>query len=105
MKFAALLVLMYICVDNLIKGGANLTIEIQRVALRKLSEILEADGLQMPRELNFQFDNCGENKVRKKSKRILLYNYLVITNPYPNQNKRNVLLLRIPCRISLRRHG
>ena len=56
-------VLMYICVDNLIAGGANLTIEIQRIALAKLSETLKADGLEMPRELNFQFDNCGENKV------------------------------------------
>lgn len=55
--------IMYVSVDDTIPGGANIGIEVTRLALQKLSERLEAEGLEMPMELNFQFDNGGENKV------------------------------------------
>ncbi|KAJ1384711.1 hypothetical protein B484DRAFT_410710 [Ochromonadaceae sp. CCMP2298] len=48
--------------DNLVAGGANIMIEIQRQALIDLSKKLCIMGLNMPQELHFQFDNCGENK-------------------------------------------
>ena len=54
--------MMYCCVDQLQMGGANLSIEIQRIALEKLSHELELHNLIMPPVLQLQFDNCGENK-------------------------------------------
>jgi hypothetical protein len=54
---------MYVSVDDTIPGGANLGIEVTRLALEKLSEKLEALGFVMPKELHFQYDNGGENKV------------------------------------------
>jgi hypothetical protein len=56
---------MFTRVDQIVKGGANLTIEVQRVVLEKLSEELQKAGYLMPPIMNFQFDNCGENKVSK----------------------------------------
>lgn len=56
--------MMYISVDNMISGGANLAIEIQRKAIEKLSEELEKRTMLMPPIMYWQFDNCGENKVR-----------------------------------------
>lgn len=52
-----------ISVDQLVKGGANLAIEIQRVAMNHLAQQLANQGQSMPSILNYQFDNCGENKV------------------------------------------
>jgi len=49
--------------DNMIGSGSNIMIEIQRQALIDLSKLLRAQGLNMPKEMFFQFDNCGENKV------------------------------------------
>jgi hypothetical protein len=50
--------------DNMVAGGSNIMIEIQRQALIDLSKLLKAQGLNMPKEMLFQFDNCGENKVQ-----------------------------------------
>jgi hypothetical protein len=61
--------------DNMVSGGSNIMIEIQRQALIDLSKLLRAQGLNMPKEMLFQFDNCGENKV-KHSSIFLLHIYL-----------------------------
>ena len=58
-------VILYISVDQTIPGGANIAVEIQRVALDYLAKVLEAKKLLMPRIQYWQFDNCGENKVLK----------------------------------------
>ena len=55
--------MMYISVDNMISGGTNLAIEIQRKAIEKLSEELEKQTMLMPPIMYWQFDNCDENKV------------------------------------------
>ena len=55
--------MLYVSTDNTMLGGANLAIEIQRLALGYLAEELGRQCLRMPRKLHFQFDNCGENKV------------------------------------------
>lgn len=69
--------------DDLISGGANMMIEVVRqskfylyliylffyyklltfTALADLAKMCEQYGYFMPKELFFQFDNCGENKV------------------------------------------
>jgi hypothetical protein len=49
--------------DNMISGGSNIMIEIQRQALIDLAAELKKRGKCMPKEFIFQFDNCGENKV------------------------------------------
>jgi hypothetical protein len=49
--------------DNMISGGANIMIEVQRQAMLDLSKLLSEKGCKMPSEFIFQFDNCGENKV------------------------------------------
>ena len=54
---------MNVSVDQLMPGGANLAIEIQRVAMEQLSQDLAAIGLEFPSIIHWQFDNCGENKV------------------------------------------
>ena len=59
----AVIDIMYVSVDDTIAAGANLAIEITRLALNTLSEELFKNGLEMPREIYFQYDNCGENKV------------------------------------------
>jgi hypothetical protein len=56
--------MMYISVDNMICGGSNLAIEIQRKSIEKLSQELEKNTMLMPPIMYWQFDNCGENKVR-----------------------------------------
>lgn len=53
---------MNVSVDQLIAGGANLAIEIQRVAIETLATELAKLGQELPKIINFQFDNCGENK-------------------------------------------
>ena len=62
--------MMYISVDNMISGGANLAIEIQRKSIETLSIELQKRTMLMPPIMHWQFDNCGENKVR-----IFLYNF------------------------------
>ena len=51
--------------DNMVSGGANIMIEVQRQALIDLAAELKKYGKRMPKEFIFQFDNCGENKVCK----------------------------------------
>jgi len=53
--------------DNMVSGGSNIMIEIQRQALIDLSVLLRAEGMNMPKEMIFQFDNCGENKVHNNN--------------------------------------
>lgn len=48
--------------DDFVSGGANTMIEVQRQALIDLSKLLAEKNYHMPKELIFQFDNCGENK-------------------------------------------
>lgn len=55
--------ILYISVDQTMPGGANIAVEIQRVALDYLSKVLESKKQLMPRTQYWQFDNCGENKV------------------------------------------
>ena len=50
--------------DNMVSGGSNIMIEIQRQALIDLSRLLKDEGMNMPKEMILQFDNCGENKVQ-----------------------------------------
>ena len=68
--------MIYVSVDQTIAGGANIAVEIQRVALDYLSKELEKRHQCMPRKLHFQFDNCGENKVKYS---LYLYLYLHLT--------------------------
>jgi len=49
--------------DNMVSGGANIMIEVQRQALIDLAIMLKKQNQKMPKEFIFQFDNCGENKV------------------------------------------
>jgi hypothetical protein len=49
--------------DNTIPGGANVLIEVTRMAIEILAEALAALGFTLPPNLHVQYDNCGENKV------------------------------------------
>jgi hypothetical protein len=60
-----------ISTDNLIPGGANVLIEVTRMAIEILAEKLAAVGYVLPKVLGVQYDNCGENKVR----RLIAYYY------------------------------
>ena len=55
--------ILYISVDQTMAGGANLAVEIQRIAIDHLTKMLAGRNLLMPRIQYWQFDNCGENKV------------------------------------------
>ena len=48
--------------DELVSGGANITIEMTRQAIIDVSILLRKRGLLVPRILDLQFDNCGDNK-------------------------------------------
>ena len=48
--------------DELVSGGANITIEMTRQAIIDVSILLRQRGLLVPRILDLQFDNCGDNK-------------------------------------------
>jgi len=50
--------------DQFIAGGANTLIEVQRQAMADLAMLLKELGHPFPRVVNYQFDNCGENKNR-----------------------------------------
>lgn len=47
---------------DFVGGGANIAIEITRLTLLKLAELLAELGQQFPKYLALQGDNCGENK-------------------------------------------
>jgi hypothetical protein len=48
--------------DDMIIGGANCMIEIQRQIIIDLANELHKHGMSLPPSVVFQFDNCGENK-------------------------------------------
>ena len=48
--------------DQLVNGGANITIEMTRQALIDVSILLRQRSLLIPRTLWLHFDNCGDNK-------------------------------------------
>lgn len=68
----------FVSVNQLINGGANLIIEIQRLSIQKLAAELEKVGKKMPRMMTFQFDNCGENK----NKEMYAYASLLVERGY-----------------------
>ena len=49
--------------DQLVRKGANVMIEIMRQATADLSTELAKRGKRLPKKMNWQFDNCAENKV------------------------------------------
>ena len=49
--------------DNLVSGGANIMVEVQRQALIDLEILLKEKNCILQDKMIFQFDNCGENKV------------------------------------------
>lgn len=52
--------------DDMVSGGAAIMVEVQRQALADLEALLAESGRIMPKKIVFQFDNCGENKVRRR---------------------------------------
>ncbi len=48
---------------DFVGGGANLIVEIQRLAMSDLADLLKKKGMKLPKHGMFQFDNCSENKV------------------------------------------
>jgi hypothetical protein len=48
--------------DAIVRGGGNIMVEIVRQSIIDLTELLRQSGLQRPKTLVLQFDNCGENK-------------------------------------------
>ena len=51
--------------DDTIPGGANVLVEVTRICIEILAEILATDHqMSLPKKAYFQFDNSGENKVR-----------------------------------------
>ena len=53
--------------DNTIPGGANVLIEVTRMAIEILAELLAVLGFTLPKTLHVQYDNCGENKNKENS--------------------------------------
>jgi hypothetical protein len=81
--------MMYSSVNQMVMGGANLAIEIQRLALDKLKVELQKRNLLMPRIMNFQFDNCGENK----NKEMFCYASLLVELGYFDEFNVNFLVV------------
>ena len=56
-----------ICTSDLLPGGANIMIEATRLAIEALARRLAAlpKPLALPRIGGLNYDNCGENKVKK----------------------------------------
>lgn len=77
------------CIDDLVSGGANLMIEIQRQAFRDLSKRLAAINLDMPKGVFLQYDNCGENK----NKEMFAYLSLLTAEKYFDEIYCNFLLV------------
>ena len=59
---------------DFVGGGANCGIEILRLSLLKLAELLAEHNLNVPMQLYLQFDNCGENKNK------VMFSYLSLLN-------------------------
>ncbi len=51
--------------NNLIPGGANVLIEVQKYCIEYLGRRLQELGCVMPKQLGLHFDNSGENKVKQ----------------------------------------
>lgn len=49
--------------NDLIRGGANIMVEVVRQTIYDVSRILATYNLATPKQVYLQFDNCGENKV------------------------------------------
>jgi hypothetical protein len=64
--------------DELVSGGANITIEMTRQALIDVSILLRKLGLTTPRILWLQFDNYGDNK----NKEFFAYYYSLLVESY-----------------------
>lgn len=95
--------MMFSNVDQMQMGGANLAIEIQRLAMEKLSIELEKRHMLMPSIMNFQFDNCRENKVIFPS---ISSSILCSDDPrHLFTEQRNVLLRISSCRIRVLRRN
>ena len=54
--------MLYVSVDQTIPGGANLFVDVYRKAIEETSKLLEELGQQLPKEMLWQADNCGDNK-------------------------------------------
>jgi hypothetical protein len=65
--------IMFHC-DDFVTGGANCVIEILRLTILKLAEMLAERGIKLPKHLALQFDNCGENKNQH------MFSYLSLLN-------------------------
>ena len=63
-----------ISTDNTIPGGANVMIEVTRMAIEILAEKLAAIGFILPKTLGIQYDNCGENKVIQQ----IIYPFIIL---------------------------
>ena len=50
---------------ELVSDEANITIEMTRQAITDVSILLRKRGLLVPRMLDLQFDNCGDNKSKE----------------------------------------
>ena len=54
--------MLYISVDQTIRGGSNLFVDVYRTAIEEVSKLLEEKGQNMPADMLWQADNCGDNK-------------------------------------------
>jgi hypothetical protein len=78
-----------ISTNDTIPGGANVMIEVTRMAIEILAEKLAAIGLVLPKVLGVQYDNCGENKVSSLE---TIFSFIIITvyfQLFIIQNKEN----------------
>ena len=48
--------------SDFVKGGANIMVEVQRLAMSDLARLLAKHGMRLPKHGMLQFDNCPENK-------------------------------------------
>jgi hypothetical protein len=78
-----------ISTNDTIPGGANVMIEVTRMAIEILAEKLATIGLVLPKVLGVQYDNCGENKVSSLE---TIFSFIIITvyfQLFIIQNKEN----------------
>ena len=80
---------MFVLSDNTIPGGANTTIDVLRIAQDELSIALEEHGFEMPKKINYQFDNGGENK----NKEVFTYASLILELDVVHQIEINFLIV------------
>jgi hypothetical protein len=50
--------------NDLIPGGANVLVEVTRLCVEIMAELLHEHNLELPKKGYFQYDNSGEQKVR-----------------------------------------